>query len=96
MVPQINYTTIQRVLDNLLDHPMLKDVTLEQAVRYAVRFASLYGFPALYEDKIDLVEIHQFRGALPCGLVSITQVRDADTKLALRSMTDTFNPALLP
>lgn len=75
---------------------MLKDVTLEQAIRYAVRFMSLYGFPALYEDKIEKVEIDKFRGLLPCDLISIVQVRDCKSKIALRSMTNTFNPALLP
>lgn len=96
MVSNIQYTSIQRVLDGLLDHPLLKDVTLEQAVRYAIRFMSLFGFPALYQDKIEKVEIDRHRGLLPCDLVSIVQVRDVKSKIALRSMTDTFNPGLLP
>ena len=33
MVKEIKYTSIRRVLDNLLDHPMLTNLTLEQAVR---------------------------------------------------------------
>lgn len=96
MVNNVQYTSVQRVLDDLLDHPMLEDVSLEKVVRYAARFMSLFGFPALYEDKIEKVEIDKFRGVLPCDLASIVQVRNARTKIALRSMTDTFTPALLP
>lgn len=29
MVTEIQYTSIKRVLDNLLEHPMLRDLTLE-------------------------------------------------------------------
>lgn len=96
MVQEIRYTSIRRVLDNLLDHPMLQGLTLEQGVRYALRFMSLFGFPRFYQDRIDEVEIHDFRGMLPCDLVSIIQVRDKASGICLRSMTDSFNPGLLP
>ena len=94
MVKEIRYTSIRRVLDNLHDHPMLSDITLEQAVRYVVRFIELNGFPKLFQDKIDIIDIHEFRGILPCDLISIDQVRELRTKIPLRSMTDNFTPGL--
>lgn len=94
MVNEIQYTSIRRVLDDLLDHPMLRDVTLEQAVRHTLRFISLHGYPKLYTDKIDTVEIKDFRGLLPCDLISIIQVKDLDTGICLRAMSDTFTPGL--
>lgn len=94
MITNIQYTNIKRVLDNLLDHPMLKDVSLEQAIRYTLRFIALHGYPNLYTDKIENVDICNFRGALPCDLISIIQVRDVRTGTMLRSMTDSFTPAL--
>lgn len=96
MVTNIQYTNIRRVLDDLLDHPMLKNLTLEQVVRHTIRFISIYGFPALYSDKIDKVNIKDFRGLLPCDLISIIQVKDVRTGICLRSMTDTFNKGLYP
>ena len=90
MVKEVQYTNIRRVLDNLMDHPLLRDITLEQVVRHAIRFISLHGYPKLYEDKVDSVEIKDFRGVLPCDLISITQVRDLNSGVCLRSMTDTF------
>lgn len=96
MVNEIQYTTIQRVLDDLLEHPMLQNLTLEQVVRYTVRFIGLHGFPQLYSNKIDNVEIHDFRGAMPCDLISIIQVKDLKSGECLRAMTDTYNPGLVP
>lgn len=90
MVKEIRYTSIKRVLDSIKDHPMMVDVSLEQAVRYVVRFIELNGFPKLFQDKIEHVEIHEFRGVLPCDLISIIQVRDDRSKICLRSMTDSF------
>lgn len=90
MVNEIQYTSIRRVLDNLLDHPLLRDLTLEQAVRYTIRFISLHGYPKLYQDKIDTIEIDEFKGLLPCDLISIIQVKDARTGVCLRAMTDNF------
>ena len=90
MVNEIQYTSIGRVLDDLTDHPMLSDLTLEQVVRHTIRFIALHGYPKLYQDKIEDVEIHEFRGLLPCDCISIVQVRDAKTGICLRAMTDTF------
>lgn len=90
MVKEIQYTSIRRVLDELTDHPMLTDLTLEQAVRYALKFISKHGYACLYQDKIEDVDIHDFRGVLPCDLISIIQVKDTATDLCLRSMTDSF------
>ena len=90
MVNEIKYTNIRRILDEVLDHPMLRDVTLEQVVRHTVRFMELHGYPKLYQDKLENVEIHDYRGVLPCDLVSIVQVKDLKTGLCLRSMSGSF------
>ena len=96
MVKEIRYTNIRRVLDNLHDHPMLADLTLEQVVRHTVRFIGIHGLSKLYQDNEADVDIHEFRGLLPCDLISITQVKDDCSGICLRSMTDTFTPGLVP
>lgn len=96
MVTNIQYTNIKRVLDDITDHPLLRDVTLEQVIRHTIRFISINGYPQLYQDKIDTVDIKDFRGLLPCDLISIIQVKDLDTDICLRSMTDTFTPGMRP
>lgn len=96
MVTEIQYTNIRRVLDDLMDHPLLRDLTLEQVVRHTIRFVALHGYPKLYLDKIATIKIKDFRGLLPCDLISIIQVKDLDTDICLRSMTDTFTPGMEP
>ena len=96
MIKEIQYTSIKRILDNILDHPLLRDVTLEQAIRYTIRFIQINGFPKFYKDKIEDVEIQDYRGLLPCDLISIIQVKDKDTGICLRSMSDNFPKALEP
>lgn len=92
MVTEIQYTSIKRVLDNLTEHPIMRDLSLEQVIRYTIRFISLNGFPELYTDKEEEIDIEGFRGAMPCDLISITQVVNTRTGIAMRAMTDTFLP----
>lgn len=94
MVTEIQYTSIKRVLDDLLDHPLLRNLTLEQVIRHTLRFISLHGYPALYQDKITKISIKDFRGMLPCDLIFIKQVKDDMTGICLRAMTDNFTPGL--
>ena len=95
MVKELQYTSIKRVLDNLMDHPLLRDLNLEQVVRYTIRFIGIHGHPKLYQDKIEDVKIEDFKGLLPCDLISIIQVKDLDTGECLRAMTDNFTPGLI-
>lgn len=92
MVTEIQYTNISRVLDSLHDHPMLSDITLEQVVRHTIRFISKHGYAKLYQNKQEDVEIHDFRGMLPCDLISIIQVRDNITGISMRAITDSYMP----
>lgn len=96
MVKEVKYTNIRRVLDELTEHPMLRDLTLEQVVRYVVEFIEINGFPCLFEDKIEAVDIKDYKGVLPCDLISIRQVRDYYTKVGLRAMSDLFTPGMTP
>lgn len=92
MVREVQFTSIQRVLDNLKDDENMQNLTLEQVVRHTIRFMEKFGYPKLYEDKQEDIEIHEFRGLLPCDLISIIQVKDGLSGLCLRSMTDSFMP----
>ena len=95
MIKELQYVSINRVIDELLRHPMLSDLTLEQAISYTLSFIAYNGLPKFYEDKIVDVDIHDFRGLLPCDLISIIQVKDKDTRICLRSMTDNFTKGMM-
>ena len=93
MINNIRYTNIREILDEITQHELLQDVTLEQVVGYVIKFNGILNIPQLYTQKSVKVKIEDFRGDLPCDLISVVQVKDFDTKLALRTISGTFfNP----
>ena len=48
----IQYISIKQILDDLLEHNLLKDLSLERVVNYAVEFMKIVGMPKIYTDKI--------------------------------------------
>ena len=88
---EFEYISIRNILADVASHPLLQDVDLEAGIHYTIRFLAIVGVPEIYEDRIECVDIHNFKGQLPCDTVQIQQVRNERTKLPLRSMTDSFN-----
>lgn len=91
MVNNINWVKLPVILDRLLRHPLLNDLNLETAIQYTSDFIGIMGLPNVYVDKIETIDIKEYRGELPCDLVSINQVRLHKNGMALRAMTDNFN-----
>ncbi len=92
MVKEYNYINIREALSRVLRHPLLQDITLEQAVQYTIDFIGIFGMPKLYQDKEEVLHIEDFRAKLPCDLISINQIKECKTGVCLRSMTDNFMP----
>ena len=91
MVNNITYTNIREVADRLMRHPLMVDITLEAIIQYTVDFIGIVGFPAIYHDKVETLDIHNYRAALPCDLISITQVKDTNNNISIRATTDSFH-----
>lgn len=71
----VKYISIRQIIDDLLDHPLLQDLTLERAVNYAVHFIQIVGVPNEFEEKTALIDIKDYRGCLPCDYYDMIQVR---------------------
>lgn len=91
MIQEFNYISIKEIVQRIKRHPYLADISFEKVVQYVLDFFRLVGLPKMFQDKIDVVDINDFKGILPCDLVQINQVREHKTKTCLRSMTDNFN-----
>lgn len=90
------YISLRQILDDILDHPMLKDVSFERAVNYTVHFMRIVGCPRMFEEKTALVEIKNYRGLIPCDFNDIIQVRthsscDKKNYGVFRHTTDSFH-----
>lgn len=71
----IRYISLKQALDDILDHPLLRDVSFERAVNHTVHFIRIVGMPKEFIEKTELVDIDDYRGVLPCDLDRIIQVR---------------------
>lgn len=91
MVDHINYISVREVLARATRHPLMQDLDLEAGVQYTLDFFGLMGLPDVHENKVAVVDIHEYRGELPCDVISIIQVKNVHTDRAMRSMTDSFN-----
>ncbi len=91
----IRYISLKQALDDILDHPLLKDVSFERAVNYTVHFIRKVGMPKSFNEKTELIDIKDYRGLLPCDLDRIIQVRTHDdcskTYKVFRYSTDSFH-----
>ena len=90
MWSEFNYVKLQEILSRTLRHPLLRDLDLETAIQYTLDFVAVMGLPNIYTDKIETVEINNYRGKLPCDLIAINQVKYTKNGICLRAMTDNF------
>ena len=86
-----SYQSIRVILDKVLRHPLMQDITFETAVDYAVDFMRIVGCPNIFTDKVVTLEIKNYRAPLPCDFYEMNQVRGAKSKVCYRYATDSFH-----
>lgn len=93
MINNIQYTNIRVILDDLMQHELLQDLTLEQVVGYVIRFNGIFNMPKMYSDKEACIDIHNYKGELPCDLIAVIQVKDNRDDVCIPEISGTFfNP----
>ena len=92
MINEVQHINIREALSRTMRHPLLQDVSLEQAVQYVIDFIGIFGLPCMYQHKETVLHIDEFKAELPCDLIRIELVKDCKSGISLRSMTDVFNP----
>lgn len=87
------HISIKEVLDNLLDNPLLQDLTLERVVNYTIDFIRKVGMPKVYIEKTANLEVKEYRALLPCDFHKMIQVRTfkEGCSQTFRSSTDNFH-----
>lgn len=87
------FISIKEIMDDLLDHPLLQDLTFERVVDYTIHFIRIVGMPKLFIEKTEKLEIQDYRAKLPCDFVNMIQVRtnEPNAEIYLRSSTDSFH-----
>lgn len=85
------FVSINQVLDNLMRHPLLKDITKETAINYAVDFIRIVGCPAMFTNKVAELKVEEYRALLPEDYYNIIQIREVQSKRAFRYTTNSFH-----
>lgn len=87
------YINIKQILDNLLEHPLLQDLSFERAVNHCVDFIRIVGCPRIFSEKTVKLKVRDYRAVLPCDYHRMIQVRTcACGKTAtFRYSTDSFH-----
>lgn len=97
------YKSIKYILEKVFrDTGIAEGVDIYDAIEWTAECLELIGAPQIYAAKIDEIEICEFKGALPCDLHLIMQVRYVESKVdssgntresyaPMRYGTDTFH-----
>lgn len=93
MAEYTGYISIRQILDDLLAHPLLRGLSLERAVDYAVHFIRIVGMPKMSTEKTETVKINNYRALLPDDYYAIIKVLNSknNTPLVHSSTGDTDN-----
>lgn len=82
--------SIKQIMDNILDHPMLQDLTFERAIIYTLRLIKILGIPQIFERKSEIIHIIEYMGILPCDFYREVEVRDDCSKTVYDVSTGNF------
>lgn len=85
-----SFISIRVIMDDLLSHPLLADLSFERVLNYTYHFMRIVGIPDIFNEKVEKVKIEDYRGVLPCDLYRIIQVKDSETGVCYRASTDSF------
>lgn len=85
------YISIKQILDDLLAHPLLRDLSLERAVDHAIHFMRIVGMPKMFTDKVCTLTLDNYRTQLPIDFYSIIQVREANSNIVLHHSIDSHH-----
>lgn len=84
------YTNIRLILDKLLRHPLMRDLSLETIVDYTVDFMRIVGVPNMFIEKTAILKVESYRAMLPCDYYQMIQVRKLNGA-SFRYSSDSFH-----
>ena len=74
-------TNIREIISDIKEHPLLASLSEEHIIRKTGEFFGILGLEELYQQKIAVVEISNYRGVLPDDFIEITGVRSYPKRL---------------
>ena len=72
---ETNSISLKQVIDRIKMHPMLSKLPFETILIYTVEFFKLVGIPETYQEKLEVLEVKDYRAKLPSDFIDMIQVR---------------------
>lgn len=91
MAEYTGYISIKQILDDLLAHPLLRDLSLERALDHAIHFIRIVGMPKMFLEKVTKVTLNEYRALLPDDYYNIIQVKEANSDIPLQHTIDSYH-----
>lgn len=88
------HTNIRIILDKILRHPLMQDISLETVVDYTIDFFRIVGVPSMFSNKISKINVTDYRAYLPCDYYQMIQVRKPKGG-TFRYSTDNFHQSTI-
>lgn len=85
-----NRISIKQIMDDILDHPMLQELSFERAINYAVEFIRLVGMPTAFENKVELLQVEEYATVIPDGCYQIVSIKKEGSDITLNSSTSVY------
>lgn len=87
--------SIKVILDKIMRHPLLQDLSIETVVDYSIDFMRIVGTPQMFENKVEKIIVENYRALLPCDYYQTIQLRLLDNSMnylgSFRYTTDSFH-----
>lgn len=87
--------SIKVILDKIMRHPLLQDLSIETVVDYSIDFMRIVGTPQMFENKVEKIIVENYRAPLPCDYYQTIQLRLLDNSMnylgSFRYTTDSFH-----
>lgn len=86
-----NRISIKQIMDDILDHPMMQDLSFERAVNYAVEFIKIVGMPTAFEHKVESKEVENYETSVPEDCYQILAIKKkGGEEVILNTSTSVF------
>lgn len=87
--------SIKVILDKIMRHPLLQDISIETVVDYSIDFMRIVGVPSMFTNKVERIEVKNYRAPLPCDYYQTIQIRILDSNSnylgTMRYTSDSFH-----
>ena len=86
-----NRISIKQIMDDILDHPMMQDLSFERAVNYAVEFIRIVGMPDAFEHKVTTETIEDYSVTIPEDCYQLISIKtEGNEPMILNASTSVY------